>query len=104
MSDDSEVDSISGKTRAELYAEAGLLAEGAAKLNLLNEEAINPPPPPPVDGMPGTWSHCGKQRDHAAHRHTVTFMEGPYHNILCKGTPGDPDADAPLGRIVYDNG
>jgi hypothetical protein len=56
------------------------------------------------EGMPGTWSHCGNAIHHKAHRHTVVMNEGPYHNILCKGTPGNVNADAPLGRIVYEEG
>lgn len=56
------------------------------------------------EGMPGTWSHCGNSHDHNPHRHTVTFNEGPYHNILCLGNPGDESISEnaiPLGRIVY---
>ncbi len=54
------------------------------------------------EGLPGTWSHCGKAADHPPHRHTVVFQEGPYDNVLCRGTPGDPGGDAPLGRMVYE--
>lgn len=58
------------------------------------------------EGMPGTWSHCGRNINHPPHRYTVVFNEGPYDNILCKGYPGDQMVDGqtvPLGRIVYDD-
>lgn len=54
-----------------------------------------------TEGMPGTWSHCGKRDDHPAHRHRVVMNEGPYENVLCKGTPGDPSADAPVEPVSY---
>lgn len=55
-----------------------------------------------MEGMPHTWSHCGSQRPHGPHRHTVTSNEGPTDNVLCKGFPGVLNGDAPYGRIVYD--
>lgn len=54
------------------------------------------------EGMPGTWSHCGKQENHDAHRHIIVMNEGRYPNVLCKGTPGEENAEAPEGRIVYE--
>lgn len=57
----------------------------------------------PVEGMPGTWSYCGSQNNHSAHRHTVSFNgETPITDVLCKGFPGDPTAAVPYGHIVYD--
>lgn len=56
----------------------------------------------PIEGMPGTWSHCGlKSMDHLPHRHAVTMNEGTHHNVLCKGTPGQRMGDAPMIQPIY---
>lgn len=54
-----------------------------------------------VEGMPGTWSHCGNRNVHGPHRHTVAFNEGLTPNVLCKGFPGEPDGYAPSVRPIY---
>lgn len=43
----------------------------------------------PVEGDPGTWSHCGRREAHAPHLHTIVFNEGPYPDVQCNGTPGE---------------
>lgn len=52
----------------------------------------------PIEGMPGTWSHCGSHIKHSSHRHTIVVNEGPYPNVLCLGYPGDPN-----GRCAASN-
>jgi len=59
------------------------------------------PPEPPVEGMPGTWSHCGSDTKHGAHRHSISVNEGLYENILCLGFPGDPNGYSAPVRLVY---
>lgn len=55
-----------------------------------------------VEGMPGTWSHCGNTNAHVKHRHRVVMNEGPYDNVLCLGTPGDATLPVPpLVQPIY---
>ena len=60
-----------------------------------------PETPKKVEGMPGTWSHCGSHDNHNPHRHRVTMNEGPYENVLCLGYPGDPQGYAEPVKLVY---
>lgn len=59
------------------------------------------PKPEPVEGLPGTWSNCGRRAEHGVHRHQVVVNEGPYENVLCLGYPGDPNGYTPPRTIQY---
>ena len=45
----------------------------------------------PVEGDPGTWSHCGYRFAHPAHLHSFGMNEGRYTDIPCNGTRNDDD-------------
>lgn len=52
----------------------------------MSRPEFDPEADKPVEGDPGTWSHCGNTKVHKPHLHTVVFNEGPYPDIPCNGT------------------
>lgn len=56
------------------------------------------------EGEPGTWSHCGNDKPHSDHKHTVVMNEGPHPDIQCLGTPypEEPEWVAKPARLKND--
>jgi DNA polymerase I-like protein with 3'-5' exonuclease and polymerase domains len=65
-----------------------VVSPGTTYLPTLEDEAQEPVAEETEEGDEGTWSHCGNSEPHAEHKHDVSFNEGTYKDVPCKGTPG----------------
>lgn len=52
------------------------------------------------EGDAGTWSHCGRRTQHAAHTHSFAMNEGRYDNILCNGWQPEDERITAWERIA----